>query len=468
MNQLLSVIAGFAVLVVFLSKVSSRSLRTQKVKSDNQLSKEVERLRFDADERKIKKFGFTFVLPSALTILRVLNFLQFLKTIWRSNKVHKGEAKASSKFVIFAIYENGEIRSDVYHAIAILSKLDYSVVLVNTRQLSYQGREKVTKLVFSYIERPNYGRDFGSYKDGILWLSNSYAEDYAQASRLLFLNDSIFYSRKKLEEFFLSLMETDFPVLGATINYQKTPHIGSFCLSLDNSVITNSKFLKFWKQYRKTDLRAHTIKYGELALSRLLARISTTEPPLNVLFNGHETVQKLINDEELLRTIVNSTRRSNRAFVSSRLNIRLEMLREDELVKRFSSESLIEKNASQESHLFAGTFDDAFQSYKYGVVGNESNLWNSYKNFMVAFVGDEFEKESQIHQNATILPFLGCPIIKLDLEFRGVTTAFDRITICSALDPQDAIDFSRIVSSKPWGEISLSGWRLSAFQWGHL
>ena len=87
---------------------------------------------------------------------------------------------------------------------------------------------------------------------------------------------------------------------------------------------------------------------------------------------------------------------------------------------------------------------------------------------MVGFIGEEFEKGSQIHQNATILPILGCPIIKLDLEFRGVTSAFDRITICNELDPEDAIEFSRIISSKPWGEICLSGWRLSAFQWGHL
>ena len=461
-------IAGLAIIIIFQTKVSPKLFQQQKVKANNQLSKEVDQLRFDANDRKVKKFGFTFFLPSALTILRILNLKQFLSTFWRSSEMYAGDARGSNKFVIFAIYEKGEIRRDIRNALEVLTELGYSVVLVNSRKLSAPARESISKIVFNYIERPNYGRDFGSYKDGINWLCKSYAGEYSEASRILFLNDSVFYSRKNLDVFFNSLMETQYSVFGATINYQKIPHIGSFCLSVDSSILMNREFLKFWKKYRKTDLRAHTIKFGELALSKLLARLSISDPPLNVLYSGHEIVRKLTENEELLRSVSDAARRSNRCFISARLNIRLELLREDELVKRFPNESLIEKNATQESYLFAGTFDDGFQSYKYGVIGNDKSLFESYKKFMVAFIGEEFEKESQIHQNATILPILGCPIIKLDLEFRGVTSAFDRITICNELDPEDAIEFSRIISSKPWGEICLSGWRLSAFQWGHL
>jgi hypothetical protein len=257
------VIAGFALFVIYLVKVAPRrNLQQLSNNQENVLSKEVKQLRFDASDRKVKKFGLTFILPSALTILKVLNFKQFLLTVWRSTAVFKGNAQASSKFVIFAMYEKGEIRKDVFNALETLSQLGFSVVLINSRKLSDQSREKISKLVFCYLERPNYGRDFGSYKDGVRWLYKNHKEDYQSASRLLFINDSVFFSRKNLADFFSSLTDTQFPVFGATMNYQIIPHIGSFCLSVDSSIFTNKKFLEFWKRYRKTDLRAPTITPG--------------------------------------------------------------------------------------------------------------------------------------------------------------------------------------------------------------
>jgi hypothetical protein len=437
-------------------------------RTENTLRKESLKLREDANERVIKKFGTLWVMPSALTILRIQNFLQFTKTFWRTPMIYNFRNDYSDVLVVFAIYEKHKLRADIKNALNELNQLGYSIFLVNSRKLSQESRSELASYVSIYMERPNYGRDFGSYKDAILWAFKNLKDQMPLFKRLLILNDSVFYSRNDLQQFFSNLTESQSPVYGATINYQKIPHIGSFCLSVTKEVIQNKKFKKYWKKYRKTDLRAHTIKYGELALSRLLAKISPGDPPLEVLFSGHEITRRLQEDEQLLKTIHNASRNSERSWDALRSNIRVEMVRMDYHVQLFGSESFFESGDNNNRLAFAGTFDDGFEAFKSGTNGNENELLNIYRKSLIAFIGDDFEKRSQIHQNATILPYLGCPIIKLDLEFRGVTNTFDRMTICEALHPDDAKEFSRLLSTKPWGETSLSGWRLAAFQWGHL
>lgn len=437
-------------------------------RTENLLKKEALKLRDDASERVIRKFGMMWALPSALTILRLLNFWQFCKTFWKTPMVYKFAEVHSDVLVVFAIYEKNKIRADIRNALIELDQLGYSILLVNSRKLSQDARNDLSNYVEIYMERPNYGRDFGSYKDGILWAYRNLQHQIPELKRLLMLNDSVFYSRQGLNEFFSGLIETNSPVYGATINYQKIPHIGSFCISVNSDIVRNKKFKKYWRKYRKTDLRAHTIKFGELELSRLLAKISPSEPPLEVLFSGQEVTRRLQSDEQLLRTVHNASRNSERSWDALRSNIRVEMVRMDYHVQLFGSESFFESGENNNRLAFAGTFDDGFSAFKSGTNGNEIELLNIYKKSLIAFIGDDFEKRSQIHQNATILPYLGCPIIKLDLEFRGVTNTFDRMTICDALHPDDARELSRILSSKPWGETSLSGWKLAAFQWGHL
>ena len=452
----------------FAKKAGFTDRNANSDRDENFLRKEAMKLREDASERVIRKFGTIWVMPSALTILRYQNYWQFLKTFWVTPTVYRYKEINSDVLVVFAIYEKKNLRADIKNALVELNHLGCSILLVNSRKLSEDSRNELEDYIAIYMERPNYGRDFGSYKDGILWAFRNLEPKFPKLKRMVLLNDSVYYSRNQLQSFFKGLIETDKPVYGATINYQKTPHIGSFCLSVNSDVIRNEKFKKYWVKYRKTDLRAHTIKDGELALSKLLTKLSPGNPPLEVMFSGHEITRRLQDDERLLKIIHNASRNSERSWDAIRSNIRVEMLRMNFHIPLFGSESIIESGENNNRFAFAGTFDDGFAAFKSGTYGNEAELYRIYKKSMLAFISEDFEKRSQIHQNATILPYLGCPIIKLDLEFRGVIDTFDRITICNALSPDDASELSRLLSTKPWGEISLSGWKLAAFQWGHL
>ena len=457
-------------LSAFLTMILSKSGMRGKMinKEQNSLRKEAEELRIDADTRRVKKFGFVWVLPSALTILRLLNFKQFLLTCTKRPTIYRLNPQTTKKIVLFAIYEKGEIRDDVRSALRELHALECTVILVNSRKLSEASRNELAQWTTTYIERPNYGRDFGSYKDGMLWIYKHLSEEFMNVERFMILNDSVFYARSNLPQFFSALLNTQAPVFGATMNYQKVPHIGSFCISLSGKVAQHPKLKSFWKKYRKTDLRAHTIRYGELALNKLLSRISPSDPALDVLFTGSDVTRMINRDEALLKVLFDTNRSSNRTSTVIRNNVRVEMMRMNFHIDWHGTDAVIEKATSGDHYSFAGTFEDGFEAFKRGVHGDDKNLYEVYKKSVAAAIGNEFDRESQIHTNSTILPYLGCAIIKLDLEYRGVIDAFDRITICNALEPDEADILSKILSSRPWGEETLSGWRLSAFQWGHL
>lgn len=463
-------IPALLMLAAFLTMVFTKSGIRGKIteREDRSLRKEVEKLQDDEDTRRIRKFGFVWVLPSALTILRFLNHKQFLLTFYKKPNVYRSTSRLTGRIVLFALYEKDVLRKDVKNALKELYELDCTIVLVNSRKLSEASRNELTQWTTAYIERPNYGRDFGSYKDGMLWIYKNLKPEVIDVERLLILNDSVFYTRANLRSFFTSLVNTQRPVYGATMNFQIIPHIGSFCLSLSSSIFQHKDFKKFWRKYRKTDLRAHTIKYGELELSKLLTRISPSDPALNVMFTGDAVIRQLMNDDELLKTVHEANRQSNRAGRAIRNNVRVERIRMDHLSDFYGSDTIVENDGSEDRFSFAATFEDGFEAFSRGVAGNRENLARIYKKSMIALIGNDFERESQIHRNATILPYLGCAIVKLDLEFRGIIDAYDRLTICNALDPDEAEDLARLLSSRPWGEYNFTGWRLSAFQFGHL
>jgi hypothetical protein len=466
LNSVFAALLAFAVFAIMTKVVSNRSNRSDS--TNEKLDREVRMLQDSVTNHRFKKLGFTFVLPSALIFLRLINFKQFCLTFWKKAETFDYEERDSKVFAIFAIYEKGNIRNDVMRALEVLADLNYSIILVNSRKLNEESRVKISKVVFSYIERPNYGRDFGSYKDGFLWLYKKHRDKYLAADRLLFLNDSVYYSRNSLSEFFKLLRDNSVDALGATINHDRYTHIGSFCLSVGPAIIARDEFVDYWKKYRKTDLRPNTIKNGELKLSRTISRISSGDLGLHAIYSQDEISRRLHEDENLLRTCHNASRRSAKMWQAVRPNIRVSMIREDTLINPRSSNAMIEQESVTEFFAHADSFDDGYKAFKYGVSGDDSTMFANYKKFMASFIGNDLHRGSPIHIGSTILPYLGCPIIKLDLEFRGVIDTYDRLTICSALEPEDAKEFAELSSSRPYGGWTLSGWKLAAFFYGYL
>ena len=164
---------------------------------------------------------------------------------------------------VVALYQTGRIRADVLGLLLALRRRGVYVIAVNTGSLAAGG---VRLPVDCYVQRRNYGRDFGSYRLGTA-LVRGLSEE---VPRLLLLNDSVFYISRGLEAFVGRLLDSPADICSATDSVEVAPHQTSFCLSFSARCQRAAVFRRFWQHYQPTDLRPATVLFGEIALSRRL------------------------------------------------------------------------------------------------------------------------------------------------------------------------------------------------------
>jgi hypothetical protein len=112
--------------------------------------------------------------------------------------------------LLLALYEKGVLRDDIVRLIEEAKAAGLYVIGVNTLKL--RDPSGLSGLLDCYIERPNFGRDFGSYRTGFLHL---FERGWAKrCSRLLMANDSVFYTGDKLAKFIDDMMTSEIEVLG--------------------------------------------------------------------------------------------------------------------------------------------------------------------------------------------------------------------------------------------------------------
>ncbi len=170
---------------------------------------------------------------------------------------------------LVALYQDGRPRADTLGLILALRRQGAYVISVNAGSLASGG---VRLPVDCYVERRNFGRDFGSYRCGI-HLVRRIAPDL---ERLVLINDSVFCVSSGLDGFVRRLLESPSDICSATESTELRPHQTSFCLSFSGRCVRDPRFRRFWERYRPTELRPATVILGEIALSRQLERAGFT------------------------------------------------------------------------------------------------------------------------------------------------------------------------------------------------
>ncbi|WP_108258923.1 hypothetical protein [Mangrovicoccus ximenensis] len=164
-----------------------------------------------------------------------------------------------------ALYQNGRPRPDMLALMLALRRRGVYVVAVNAGALASGG---VRLPADCYVERRNFGRDFGSYRCGVR-LVRKIAPGL---DRLLLLNDSVFWVSSGLDGFIGRLLGSGRDICSATESTELRPHLTSFCLSFSGRCFRHPSFRRFWDRYIPTDLRPATVLLGEIGLSRHMER----------------------------------------------------------------------------------------------------------------------------------------------------------------------------------------------------
>lgn len=202
----------------------------------------------------------------------------------KEQSVSKGELEPSEKIAIFVIFPNdGLLRSHI-NTLQYLKKKGFTALVISNLPLEQAEKDKLLPLCWELIERPNYGYDFGGYRDGVLRIQDR----LKSLGRLVILNDSCWFPYPDSGDWIDDADSLQVDYAGAASNYgtpralptdwtqyqwsyrtdHRNFHYCSFALSIGPNILRDPGFLHFWNKFPMTQQKDRVVRRGEIGLSQ--------------------------------------------------------------------------------------------------------------------------------------------------------------------------------------------------------
>lgn len=187
-----------------------------------------------------------------------------------------GETGLKRKVALLLVYQPQGVSDATVWTCEHLVHKGYAPLIISNAPLSADDKTRLRPWVWRMAERPNFGYDFGGYRDGI-WLLSQWKIDL---DVLIVLNDSIWFPLNDSETLIDRMERSEADFVGAlqldplrqpeNLPPKKRPFFGSFFLMVKRGALQHEAFLQFWDRYRITSNKYKTIRRGERGLSHAL------------------------------------------------------------------------------------------------------------------------------------------------------------------------------------------------------
>lgn len=200
----------------------------------------------------------------------------------------KGDAAVDSKIAIYLIYpEHGLLKSHLV-ALHYLRSRGYAPIVVSNVPMRSDELEQIVPLTWQYVERKNFGYDFGGYRDGVLRA----LKDHKEIDRLVLLNDSAWFPLPGSSDWLEQAEEMQLDLVGAASNFghprveardfktikwdystnHRNFHYCSFALMFSGRILADNGFKRFWERLPLTNDKKSTVRRGEVGLTQWVIR----------------------------------------------------------------------------------------------------------------------------------------------------------------------------------------------------
>lgn len=187
-----------------------------------------------------------------------------------------GQVGQGSKVALLLVYQPAGLSDATVWTCQHLVTKGYAPLIISNAPLSTVDKNRLFPWTWRIAERPNFGYDFGGYRDGI-WLLTQWKTD---PDVLIILNDSIWFPLNGHETLIDRMEASEANFVGAlqldplrqtdNLPPRKRPFFGSFFLMVKREALQHEAFLRFWDRYRITSNKYKTIRRGERGFSHAL------------------------------------------------------------------------------------------------------------------------------------------------------------------------------------------------------
>jgi hypothetical protein len=324
----------------------------------------------------------------------------------RIKAVTQGELdRKSSQYAILALYMSQPLPNFTANILAALEASPVNLIVVASGRLEPYLRAQLLQRCHLLIERANLGRDFGGYRDGVSVLLRS-AHDI---DRLILLNDSLFYCQRGLAKLVADLCGPH-EFIGVTEVFEIHYHVQSYMLSFGPAVVRNREFRKFWRKYRPVSTRRWSVHKGEVRLTRRLTKAGFRP---HILYQAAQLIPHL--RPRPMREVLEAARLLP-------LGDRRKLYSEFDRIIGTDDISLPEFEAISHGIRSTTPGGPPSKAAALAAIGNQletMDRWNFeiFSNKLVSIIGSR----NQVHVGGFLfMKYLGSPVIKRDVFFRGV------------------------------------------------
>ncbi len=226
----------------------------------------------------------------------------------RRRLTYPGALSMHKRIAVYLIFPKHGVLPTHMRAISYLLQNGYAPLVVSNAPLSQSDLTRLLAVSARVIVRQNFGYDFGGYRDAVLSLGSQ----IATLDRLVLLNDSTWFplpgamnwlaEAEALAVDYAAAAWTGAVARPAPTEFEKIEwrvdktrrnfHYASFALGFSNRILRDPTFRRFWRGFRLTQDKHHTVRRGEIGLTVWVMRngyshAATTElADLGEILNG--------------------------------------------------------------------------------------------------------------------------------------------------------------------------------------
>ncbi|MCU0828632.1 MAG: rhamnan synthesis F family protein [Tabrizicola sp.] len=185
--------------------------------------------------------------------------------------VEPGALPPGRKVAVFVLYQPSGLAPSVELTCRHLIDNGYAPMIVSNSPLSGPDLQRLKALSWQVVQRPNFGYDFGAYRDGIflIWRAG------LDLDALIVMNDSTWFPLRADDRTLAKFDASDAQFAGLAYKQEQFGkgnawHVESHFLRFGRHALRSDAFRAFWKNYAMTSDRVQTILTGEKGISRAM------------------------------------------------------------------------------------------------------------------------------------------------------------------------------------------------------
>ncbi|ABD57193.1 rhamnan synthesis F family protein [Jannaschia sp. CCS1] len=210
-------------------------------------------------------------------------------------RLTQGVAPRTSELAVLLLFQPRGITASTLHTLEHLKAHGVSTLVVSNAPLSDTDRASLATHAWLIMERPNYGYDFGGYRDAILHI----LEDDRPPARLFVLNDSIWFPLQPDSDLIEDARASDTDLYGFVLNDRMRgahrAHLQSYFFSFGPRAVASPAFAAYWRDLFLTNNKNLVVRRCEIPMTGAFRTLGFSVAARHRYSDGAQALKALDN-----------------------------------------------------------------------------------------------------------------------------------------------------------------------------